>query len=111
MRAQRDLRAALRSLGARGTPIVRVSSVAPVTGIDELVEALEAHRAALDLPERRLRARRAAALADFVVEHGERGLRALGGRRSALRWLSEQDPGLDVPGLVGALTEKAGASS
>ena len=38
------------------------------------------------------------ALADFAAEHGERGLRALGGRREAENWLSEQDPGLDVPG-------------
>ena len=52
-------------------------------GIDELVEALDAHRAAIDLPARRAAARRASALADFVAEHGERGLRALGGRRAA----------------------------
>ena len=48
------------------------------------------------------------ALADFAAEHGERGLRALGGRREAERWLSEQDPGLDVPGLTHALEERLG---
>jgi LAO/AO transport system kinase len=49
------------------------------------------------------------ALADFVTEHGERGLRALGGRRQAERWLAEQDPGLDVPALERVLAERAGA--
>jgi LAO/AO transport system kinase len=47
------------------------------------------------------------ALADFVTEHGERGLRALGGRRTAERWLAEQDPGLDVPELERRLTDRA----
>ena len=79
-----------------------MSSVAAAAGIDELVDALDAHRAALDLAAARTRARRLGALADFVSEHGERGLRALGGRRAAERWLAEQDPGLDEPALVRA---------
>ena len=83
LRARRDLHAALRSLGDRETEVVALSSIAPVTGIDELVAALDAHRERLDLPARRLAARRASALADFAAEHGERGLRALGGRRAA----------------------------
>jgi LAO/AO transport system kinase len=102
-RALADLRAALRSLGSAETPVVAVSSIAPVVGIGELIEALDAHRAALDLPARRLRARRLHALADFVAEHGDRGLRALGGRRVAETWLGRQDPGLDVPALERAL--------
>ncbi len=106
-RALSDLRAALRSLGERDTAVVAVSSVPPTSGIPELVEALDAHRAGLDLPARRLRARRMHALADFVSEHGERGLRALGGRREAERWLAEQDPGIAVPGLVRALEGRA----
>lgn len=109
IRARRDLSAALRSLGARHTKIVAVSSVPPPTGIDDLVEAFDAHRAALDLPVRRRDARRATALADFVVEHGERGLRGLGGRRAALKLLAEQDPGLDVPALVAILEGKVAA--
>jgi LAO/AO transport system kinase len=107
LRARRDLSAALRSLGERDKHVVAVSSVAPVSGIDELVGALDAHRAALDLPARRTEARRASALVDFTVEHGERGLRALGGRRSALRFLGEQEPGLDVARLVERLEERA----
>jgi LAO/AO transport system kinase len=107
-RSQRDLDAALRSLGARDTKVVAVSSVPPPSGIDELVEALDAHRAGLDLAEARTRARRLGALADFVAEHGERGLRALGGRRSAERWLAEQDPGLDQPALLATLEARAG---
>jgi GTPase len=103
LRARRDLHAALRSVGERDTEVVAVSSVPPPTGIDELVAALDAHRERLDVPARRLRARRMSALADFVAEHGERGLRALGGRRAAEKWLAEQDPGLDVPALQAAL--------
>jgi LAO/AO transport system kinase len=107
LRARRDLHAALRSVGARDTPVVSVSSISPVTGVDELVDALAAHRAGLDVAARRLDARRHAALADFHAEHGERGLRALGGRREALKWLSGQDPGMDVPALGEALEARA----
>ena len=106
-RAMADLRSALRALGARDTAVVAVSSVAPPTGVDALVDALDAHRSGLDLPSRRLAARRAHALADFASEHGERGVRALGGRRAATRWLSEQPAGLDVPSLVNALQARA----
>jgi LAO/AO transport system kinase len=108
-RAVADLEAALRSLGSAETAVIPVSSIPPPRGIVELVDALEAHHAGLDLAERRLRARRMHALEDFVTEHGERGLRAVGGRRQAERWLSEQDPGLDVPALERALAERAGA--
>jgi LAO/AO transport system kinase len=110
MRALSDLRAALRSLGARDAAVVAVSSLAPPSGIEELVDALDAHRDGLDLQARRLRARRMHALADFVAEHGERGLRALGGRREAEKWLTEQDPGLDVPALELALSQRASSA-
>ncbi len=107
-RAMADLRSALRSLGSRQTPLVAVSSAPPPSGIGELADALDGHRAGLDLSARRERARRMHALADFITEHGERGLRALGGRRAAERWLTEQDPGLGVPGLMRALERRAG---
>jgi LAO/AO transport system kinase len=105
--ARRDLTAALRSLGRRDTAVVAVSSIAPVQGIDDLIAALDAHRAGLDLAARRLDARRAGALADFAAEHGERGLRALGGRREAMKLLSAQDRALDVPALMRALESVA----
>jgi LAO/AO transport system kinase len=108
VRAQRDLRAALRSLGARETPVVAVAALPPASGVDELAAALDAHRAGLDLGAARVRARRLGALADFVAEHGERGLRGVGGRRAAVRWLEEQDPGLAEPELVRALERRAG---
>lgn len=108
-RAVSDLRAALRSLGADGTALLATSTIPPPAGIEELVEALDAHRASIDLPARRLRARRMHALADFAAEHGERGLRALGGRREAERWLCQQDPGLDAATLGRMLAERAGA--
>lgn len=112
IRARRDLHAALRSLGARDTQVVAVSSIAPPQGIDDLLDALDAHQTdeASDLAARRLRARRLHALADFTAEHGARGLRALGGRRAAERWLEAQDPGLDVPALERALAQHASES-
>ncbi|HWC87899.1 MAG TPA: ArgK protein [Solirubrobacteraceae bacterium] len=110
-RALADLRSALRSLGAGATPVLPVSSIAPATGIAELAAALDAHRDGLDLPVRRLGARRLHALADFGAEHGERGMRALGGRRAAERWLEEQDPRLDVAALTRALAARAATTS
>ncbi len=101
-----DLRAGLRSLDAAEVEVIPASSVAP-SGIAELAAALDRHRADLDLPARRLRSRRMHALADFAGEFGERGLRGLGGRRRAERWLAEQDPGLDVPALERLLARRA----
>jgi LAO/AO transport system kinase len=109
-RAIADLRAALGSLGADSVPVVAVSSVSPPTGIDELIDALDQRHRTLDLPMHRLRGRRAAALAQFTVEHGERGLRALGGRRAASAWLQGQAAGLDVPALVAGLETRGQAS-
>ena len=106
-RARRDLHAALRSLGERDTRVVAVSSLPPVQGVDELTAALEEHRAGLDLTATRTRARRLGALADFHAEHGDRALRALGGRRAAERWLEAQAPGLDEAALARALSARA----
>ncbi|HWX45112.1 MAG TPA: ArgK protein [Solirubrobacteraceae bacterium] len=104
--ARRDLSAALRSLGRRSTQVIAVSSLPPASGVDELMQAIADHRARIDIPARRLRARRGGALTDFIVEHGERGLRALGGRRAAEGWLAEQDPKLDEAALLKALEER-----
>jgi LAO/AO transport system kinase len=102
-----DLRAALRSLGG-DSPVVAVTALPPPRGVDEVADALDAHHAGLDLPAARAASRRAGALADFLAEHGERGLRALGGRRAAERLLGEQDPGLGEPALVRVLEAAAG---
>jgi LAO/AO transport system kinase len=114
MRAQRDLRAALRSLGSTDTPVVSVSSLPPAQGIEQLVDALDAHRARIDTAASRQRARRLSALSDFALEHGERALRALGGRRGAERLLAGEDPALGTPELAArleALAREAGASA
>ncbi|MGI8556888.1 MAG: GTP-binding protein [Solirubrobacteraceae bacterium] len=105
--ALRDVTAALRSLGSGATQAVLVSGAPPPQQIDVLVEALSAHRAGLDVAARRSAARRAQALSDFVVEHGARGLRALGGRREARRWLAGREPGLDVAALYAQLEDRA----
>lgn len=106
-RSQRDLDASLRSLGARHTPVVAVSSLAPATGVVELVAALDDHRARVDLPARRLTARRAGALSDFAAEYGERGLRALGGTREAAKLLGASDRMLDGCALTRLLESAA----
>jgi LAO/AO transport system kinase len=116
LRARADLNAALRSLGsasgdgASRTRVLAVSSLPPASGIDELVAALEEHRQQLDVSKRRVAARRAAALTEFAVEHGERGLRDLGGRRAARQLLASQDPDMGVPALVAALERGSAAT-
>ena len=102
-RARRDLAGALSSLGVSTTPVLSVSSLPPPVGIDELVAAIGDHRAGLDLAEVRPAARRMAALTEFATEHGERGLRAMGGRRAAERRLGELDPSLDVAAMTSEL--------
>ena len=114
---RRDLSAALRSQGVKTeqdpilSRVVAVSSLSPPRGIDELMQQLGQHWKYLDAPHgdrfraRRIRARQSGALAEFVHEHGERGLQAVGGRRAAERLLEQQDPALDTPALVLALEE------
>ncbi len=109
VRTRRDLSASLRSLGSQVTPVLAVSSLPPPQGIQELLAALAEHRASLDLAERRLAARRAGALTDFIAEQGARGLRSLGGRQAAVNLLAEQDPGLGIPALVAVLEDSIGA--
>jgi GTPase len=106
-RAQRDLAQALSALRACEVPVVAVSSLPPPSGIDELLDALDHHRDSLELPAARRRARRLTALREFVTEHGEGGLRALGGRREAERLLAPQDEGADVRALVAELERRA----
>ncbi|HEY1277219.1 MAG TPA: GTP-binding protein [Thermoleophilaceae bacterium] len=109
LRAQRDLEQALAALGSRDVPVVAVSSIPPPSGVDELVGAIDAHRGRLDVAERRLRCRRLSALRELTAEHGERALRALGGRREALRFLAAQDEALSVNALVAELERRANA--
>jgi LAO/AO transport system kinase len=110
LRAQRDLHAALRALGSSDTPVVSVSSLPPPRGVDRLVAALDAHRASTDVLALRRRSRRLAALADFTAEHGERALRALGGRRAAERLLADSDPALTSAELSERLERAARAA-
>lgn len=110
-RARSDVRAALRSVGDRTTKVVAVSSVPPVTGFDELVAVLDAHRAAGDVPRLRRDARRRTAVDDFRVEHGDRGLRAIGGRTAALRRLDRTGDDVAVPILVQELERAAGVDA
>jgi LAO/AO transport system kinase len=99
----------MASLGATATLVLAVSSAPPASGIDELADALAAHRETVDPAVVRPRSRRRAALDDFAAEHGERGLRALGGRRAAERLLSAEDAARDLPSLVAVLERRAEA--
>ena len=98
----------------RGPALARLALHARARGL--LASTASGHRragrGARGAP-RRPRPRRAAttrapasALVEYTHEHGERGLRALGGRRAAEALLAEQDPGLDVPALVAALERR-----
>src|SRR3954468_7939946 len=106
-RARRDLGQALRALGSRDTPVVAVSSIPPPAGIEELAQALDDHRAALDVGEARAQARRLSAIRELTAERGERALRELGGRREAEKLLAEQDPTASVEDLIAALERLA----
>ena len=94
-----------------------VSSLQPPQGVDELTRQLGERWKMLGADDqagliaRRLRARRAGALTDFAIEHGERGLRSIGGRRAAASLLEEQDPGLGVSELVERLGQRAGSAT
>ena len=106
-RARRDLTRALGAIGSAQVPVLAVSSVPPPTGVEQFADALESHREGLDLGARRVRARRASALREFVAEHGERALRTLGGRREAERIVAAQDEGADVNALMAALERES----
>jgi LAO/AO transport system kinase len=106
-RARRDLEAALGALGSENTPVLAVSSVAPTSGIREVADALEAHRTGIDLTAVRSGARRRAALAEFAAERGERGVRALGGRRAAEGLPTEEEPDADMAAMLALLEERA----
>jgi LAO/AO transport system kinase len=103
IRSRRDLGQALKAVGSPEVPVLTVSSVPPPSGIEELADALERHRESSDLTDRRVRARRGAALREFTAEHGERALRDLGGRRAAERLLADRDAGASVTDLLEAL--------
>jgi LAO/AO transport system kinase len=104
---QRDLTAALRSLGDRSTPVIAMSSLAPATEFDALAQAFEQHRKRLDVTAHRERIRRAGALLDFIQEYGEHGLQAVGGRLAAEHLLEAQEPGLDMQALATVLERAA----
>jgi len=104
---QRDVSAALRTLGASATRVHAVSSLPPPEGIDALAQSLGEHRHEGGFAQRRVRSRRAGALDEFAGEHGEHGVRALGGRASAERLLAAQDPDLDISALVSVLEKTA----
>ncbi|MHB1999075.1 MAG: ArgK/MeaB family GTPase [Solirubrobacteraceae bacterium] len=106
LHTRRELSAALRSLGNSSTPVIAVSSLPPYPEMDRLAQELEQSRTRHeDIALRRVRLRRSGAVRDFAIEHGERGLRAIGGRRAAARILAELPEGLSEAELGAALSD------
>lgn len=106
LRTRRDLSAALRSLGSRETPVIAVSSLPPVSEFYALAQALEQSSLKLDLPSRRTHVRRSGALTDFIIEYGERGLRAIGGRAAAAGLLARCNPEMSELQMEASLVEE-----
>jgi len=110
-----ELQAALKTLGRGEIPVVGVRSLPPPQGVDRLADELVKRRELLladggrALAERRLAGRRLGALTTFLRDHGELGMRELGGRRAAQRLLERCDPAASIAELVGALEREAGA--
>ena len=107
LRARRDLHAALRSIGQKETAVIAVSSIPPATGIDDLVSALDAHRAAIDLPARRLEARRATRWPTTSPSTASAACASSAGGAPHARWLARAAAGADIPALVGGLEAQA----
>ena len=95
-------------VGRRDTAVVAVSSVAPVQGVDELVAALDAHRAGARPRPRGARPPGAPGRwptsSPSTASAGCAPSAAGGPRR---RWLAEQPPGADEAALVAALRDRA----
>lgn len=104
LRTRRDLTAALRSLGSAKTPVLAVSALPPFPGLDALAQELEQRGPRRDgLASHLQRLRRAGAVRWFATEHGERGLRAIGGRRAAERTVGQLSGELSEADYVDAL--------
>ena len=102
--ARRDLAAALRSLGARSTPVLAISSLPPPSGIEELLDVLEQHRAERGRggpPHRRPPRAGPARVPRRARRAGAAGASAA--RPRAERLLAAEDPGAEVPSLIAAL--------
>lgn len=110
VRAVRELQAALRALAA-DPPVLAVSSLPPAEGVEQLIAAIDQHRAGLDIATTRAASRRLAALAGFTHERGVAGLRAVGGRRGAMELLEAADPGLGQHQLTQVLEAARAANS
>ncbi len=109
----RDLHAALRSLGERGTAVVAVTRrCRRRRASSDLVDALD------EPPRRRStsppRAPAPAASARWPTSWPSTASAACArsaGRRAAERWLAEQDPALEQPALLEALEARAALSA
>ena len=109
-RTRRDLAAALRSLGNRSTRVVAVSSLAPPSGIDELIEAIDEHRGETRPPRTSPAGTASRSTERLRPRAGRAGPAGARRPRAAERLLAEQDPGLEAPALVELLTEAMGAA-
>ena len=92
-RARRDLRRRWARWDAGRVPVLAVSSLPPpARAWRSWPTPRRARRRGSTRRRAGARARRAVRARELTAEHGERGLRALGGRREAERLLAGQDP-------------------
>lgn len=110
-RAVADLKGALQTshaVGAGGElPVVAVSAIRG-DGLDELVAALDAHRASIEgsLATRRRAGEVAWTLQLFRRLHGEHGVRALGGEERLASWIAQALDDAAPPGVCDALSQR-----
>ena len=106
--AARDLSAALRSLGSTRRPCSRCPRCLRRAACRSSRPRSTHTARSSTSARRRVAARRAGALGSFASEYGERGVRALGGRKGARNLLAAQDPQLDEPALLALLVRALG---
>lgn len=99
------------TVSTESTKILMVSAIQPVVGIIELADALEQHRAKLDVCALRLKSRRLGALSHFTTKHGTHGLDLLGGGAGVMALLESTDPVAPEYALVAILEQRMSNAS
>ncbi|MEM1417261.1 MAG: hypothetical protein AAGH15_20355, partial [Myxococcota bacterium] len=108
-RALSDLRSALATaerIGLNGRLEILATSATTGRGLEELADALEAHRQALGeaLSARRRAGEIAWAAARFTARYGSHGVATLGGAEALRGRIADALPGSAVPLVVDALS-------
>jgi LAO/AO transport system kinase len=84
------LKTETRTLTNFRTPVIATSTVTPVKGITELIEALEEHQKNTDIAAIRKRSRKANAIKMLIHEYGQDAIRTLQGLQQITNILEKQ---------------------